>query len=355
MLIAFNKTDFFNKLFPEVDTNNDEAVKQKLSEFYHPKRIQIKLEGEKILVQFLETWEENRPDDFFKATRLCTSKRYDEAIPIFHKLIMENPTDSEYYRNLAQAYEESGEYEKAIDHLIDALRWDPSNHWALLLMGNIYIKYLNDLQTATTYFEQVLEVDSKNHLVLSNIGGLFLKANKSKLAERFFNKALESNPKFPNALHGKALLENERGNILKSFELGIEAQKNADQEDLRNVLFGFVTNIATRYVKEEISKNRVTDYINELKEHAKTDIRLGEDPAIPVEAKLEMAEIYGRKHHKVLYKNETPLLPHLIAHELTHLKYFEDAKRADCYYHFTSGATEKSRFTKLMDSSIAKL
>lgn len=139
MLISFNKSDFFKKLFPEVDSTNDVAVKEILTAFYHPKKVNIQVDGEKISVEFLDSFSENKPNDFYRATDLCTKKRYDDAIPIFHKLIQDNPTDSEYHRNLAQAYEETGDHEKAVNHLIDALKWNPSNHWALILMGNIYV------------------------------------------------------------------------------------------------------------------------------------------------------------------------------------------------------------------------
>jgi len=64
-------------------------------------------------------------NEFYKATDLCSKGQYLQAIPMLEKLISQNPTQSEYYRNLAQAHEELGDYQKAIDHLIDALKWDP--------------------------------------------------------------------------------------------------------------------------------------------------------------------------------------------------------------------------------------
>lgn len=218
MIINFSKSDFFNKLFHEVDQADNEAVKKKLIEYYNPKKVLIQIDGEKILVQIQDSEGVTKPNDFFKATDLCTKKRYQEAIPIFLKLIENNPTDSEYYRNIAQAYEESGEFEKAIDYLIDALRWDPSNHWALILMGNIYIRNYRDVNTAMTYFDQVMESNLNNYVALNNIGGIFLQLGKLNVAEKYFTNAYKSNPKFPNVTLGLGLVKFHQGELKTAFD-----------------------------------------------------------------------------------------------------------------------------------------
>jgi hypothetical protein len=104
MNIQFHISDFFSKLFPEVDATNNDAVKQKLKEFYNPIEVIIDINGDTIQVEFQDDLKDTKSSDFYKATDLCVKKRYSEAIPIFLKLIQENPTDSEVHRNLAQAY-----------------------------------------------------------------------------------------------------------------------------------------------------------------------------------------------------------------------------------------------------------
>lgn len=107
MNIQFHISDFFLKLFPEVEATNHEVVKQKLIEFYHPIQVKIEINGDRIQVEFKDNLKDTKSNDFYKATELCVKKRYKEAIPIFLRLIQENPTDSEVHRNLAQAYDES--------------------------------------------------------------------------------------------------------------------------------------------------------------------------------------------------------------------------------------------------------
>ena len=49
---------------------------------------------------------------------------------------------------MGQILSDEGDQDRAIDCLIDALRWDSKNGYALLLMGNIFIKFKKDVFTA---------------------------------------------------------------------------------------------------------------------------------------------------------------------------------------------------------------
>jgi len=62
---------------------------------------------------------------------------FEQALPLLQSLIQKNPTNSEYHRYLVRYILAKGDQEKAIDCLIDALRWDSKNTYALLMYGNI--------------------------------------------------------------------------------------------------------------------------------------------------------------------------------------------------------------------------
>ena len=42
---------------------------------------------------------------------------------------------------MGQMLSDEGDQDEAINYLIDALRWDSKNAWALLMMGNIFAKF----------------------------------------------------------------------------------------------------------------------------------------------------------------------------------------------------------------------
>ncbi|WP_228779826.1 tetratricopeptide repeat protein [Aquiflexum lacus] len=354
MQIKFKRDTFLSKLFPEIDLSEDESLISTIWNEYLPHDVNVILRGDEVIITFKDKPNSN-PNYFFRATELCRAGRYLEAIPIFESLRRTLPTDSEYYRNYAQAYEEIGEYDKAIDLLIEALRFDPQNKWALLLMGNIYVRHHGEIETAYTFFEKVMESDPKNHIVLSNIGGIFLKAEKYKLAERFFKKALEAFPAFPNALHGLALISHHEGNLLKAFDLGCDAFKNADNNDQRKVFSGFMTNVASEYIKKGLGHDQLKEYLDSIHKLSGREIRIKADNSIQTEAKLEIAENYQRDHHLVLYRENVPFVDHLVAHELTHLKYIEEARKDGSNILFTSGILERKRFHELMEPIKKKL
>ena len=49
---------------------------------------------------------------------------------------------------MGQILSDEGDQDEAIDYLIDALRWDAKNKYALIMTGNIFAKYKNDIETA---------------------------------------------------------------------------------------------------------------------------------------------------------------------------------------------------------------
>lgn len=355
MKLTLKRDQFLSNLFSTADINDDEDLSRAILAVYAPVIPDISIETDRVVIILPDTSSQARENDFFRAVELCKKGKYAEAIPVFESLREALKTDSEYFRNYAQAYEEIGDHNRAVDLLIEALRFDPANRWALLLMGNIYVKYHNDLDTAYTYFEKVIEADPKNHIVLSNIGGLFLKAEKYRLAERFFKKALESNNQFPNALHGMGILNHQEERYTEALDFGSRAMRNAENGDQEKVFFGFMTNLSSDYIKKGLGKEALEKYKEEVRKLTSKGIRYQADNSINTEARIEIAENHKRDYHLVLYRDNVPFVDHLIAHELTHLKYIEEARREGLNKVFTSGQLEKSRFIDMMASTRKKL
>ena len=104
-------------------------------------------------------------------------------------MISKNPTNSEYHRILGQIYSDDGNQELAIDTLIDALCWDSKNTYALTMMGNIIAKHRKDIPTAMKYYNQVIEINPKDHLAINNIGANLLQQNNFDQAKEYLEKA----------------------------------------------------------------------------------------------------------------------------------------------------------------------
>lgn len=92
-------------------------------------------------------------DGIQHALDLCNKKKFDEALPILEEITKNDPQDSEAWRVLAQIHwNHMQEPDKAYDELIEALKCEPRNIWALVLMGNLLTKEKNDIEHANSYY-----------------------------------------------------------------------------------------------------------------------------------------------------------------------------------------------------------
>ncbi|MBK7637441.1 MAG: hypothetical protein IPJ13_26505 [Saprospiraceae bacterium] len=143
--------------------------------------VTIELDKDKMLAQ---------EADYRKVLTLCDRKNFNEAKPILMKLIADNPTVSEYHRVMGQILSEQGDQDAAINHLIDALRWDSHNGWALLMMGNIFAKYKKDIDTAIKYCDQAMASNTADHISLTNAAYLAFSKKRLFKASDYIEKAL---------------------------------------------------------------------------------------------------------------------------------------------------------------------
>lgn len=199
MQILHRLDEFLFGLFPKAkESGNDtEVLKDEMTKFYTfgPYKPIVTLEDGWVKVEINTPVILSEESDFRKVVALAEKRNFAEAKPILRNLISKNRTNSEYYRINGQILSEEGDQEGAIDSLVDALRWDPKNAWALLMMGNIFAKYKDDIVTAMKYYDQVLKVDSRNNIAMNNIGANLMQQGKTEAAKKYFQEALKINSK----------------------------------------------------------------------------------------------------------------------------------------------------------------
>ncbi len=91
--------------------------------------------------------------------------------------IVHDPLSAGEHNDLAVAYEERGEYDLAIDHLNRAIRKDPGNPLFFTNRGNVLLKR-GDEEKALEDFEKAIEID---HDYLDAINNLcFVRASRGR-------------------------------------------------------------------------------------------------------------------------------------------------------------------------------
>lgn len=348
MIIVHPIDNFIYELFPNID-KNIESLEKALKQFYTVENVEPKIDISSDFVKITIDTEriEIERNKFQKLVSLCESSKFAEAKILAVKLIESNPNISEYHRILGQVHSELGNQEEAVNSLIYALRWNPKNEWALLMMGNIYAKYKNDIETAMKYYDQVLIVKPNDNITLNNIGANLMQLGKRNEALNYFEKALESNPDYPNTYYAIALVAEMENDFNKAFEFSLEAITRMNRQSNKQLYansFNLAIETANKLKSEINSKKIIDDYIAKLSYLTEKEIRIEEDDSIPTAAKIEFAEYYNREYHFVKYKSNHIGVEHLILHELTHLELAEEARKNDTNELFISSQSNKSKF-----------
>ena len=256
---------------------------------------------------------------------------------------------------MGQILSDEGDQDEAINYLIDALRWDSKNAWALLMMGNIFAKFKEDIPTAMKYYDQALVANPNDNIAINNIGANLMQQGKLEEAKKYFNEALKINSNYPNTHFALGMIAEIENDFYKAFENTIQAiklNKNKDvlyQNSVRQA-FEIAKNIITAGNSEKI----FVEYRHKLEFDGDTEIDIIEDSAIPTAAKIEFAENYERSKHIVRYKPKYPAVEHLIMHELVHLDFVIDARKAGLNQLFISNQQHKTDFIKKLEPIIQK-
>jgi len=273
-------------------------------------------------------------DKLLQALDLCNKNEFDKALPLLEGAIKDNPQDSEAWRVLAQIHwNHMHEPDKAYDELIEALKCEPKNIWALVLMGNLLTKEKNDIEHAKQYYDKVLEYHPDNVIALNNIGATFMERKDYEDALIYMERAIAIDDSYANTYYGLGLCYYKLGKLKEAFETCYKGVlKSSDRPEnpaVREELVKLYITVAKDYADN-------TNYINvwkgikdELEAIDHVNIRIVEDKSLNVHAKLEYAPLHAAKEHVIRYNPEKDFVEHLFIHEMMHLKMNQQASLAN--------------------------
>ena len=256
---------------------------------------------------------------------------------------------------MGQILSDEGDQEEAINCLIDALRWDSKNGWALLMMGNIFAKFKDDVPTAMKYYDQALIANPKDNITINNIGANLMQQGKLEEAKKYFWEALKINDQYANthfALGMIAKMEADLQSALYSTIQAIKLNKSKDVLYQNSVRQAF--EISKKIIETDTGKKIFREYRHKLEFEGDRKIDIIKDEDIPTAAKFEFAENFERETHIVKYKPSYPAVEHLIMHELVHLDFVIAARKGELNQLFISTQNQKAEFIKTLEPTIEK-
>jgi Tfp pilus assembly protein PilF len=255
----------------------------------------------------------------------CNKGEFEKALPLLDEIIKENPKESEAWRILAQIHwNYNNEPDKAFDELIESLRCDPKNIWALVLMGNLYTKEKKDIVHAKEYYDKVLEYHPDNAIAINNIGATYMECKDYEGALPFMKRALELDETYTNSYYGLALCYYKLGRIEDAFEICHKgALKSSDRPEnpaVRKELIKLYLTVAKDYADKTNYLNVWQGIKDILEDVDHVNIRITEDKELNVHAKLEYAPLHAAKEHVIRYNPKKDFVEHLFIHEMMHLR-----------------------------------
>lgn len=357
MQIIHKIDDFLFTIFPNIKKGDEQSLINAIQEFYTygPYKPKVSIEDNWIKIDIDTPTIVSQDGDYKKVIALCEKGKYSDAKPILKNLISKNPTISEYHRIMGQILSDEGDQEEAINCLIDALRWDSKNGWALLMMGNIFAKFKDDVPTAMKYYDQALVANPKDNITINNIGANLMQQGKLEEAKKYFWEAIKINDKYPNTHFALGMIAEMEADLQSAFYSTIQAiklNKNKDVLYQNSVRQAF--EIAKKIIATDVGKKIFREYRHKLEFEGDKRIDIVQDEEIPTAAKFEFAENYEREVHIVRYKPSYPAFEHLIMHELVHLDFVIQARKDDLNQLFISNQSHKTQFITGLEPTIKK-
>ena len=144
--------------------------------------------------------------DYFEAHLqlgiLYSEKSNQLAVDYFNNALNIDPGNTEVMYYLADYYQDSEQFDKAINKYNDILELDPEFFIALYNIGYIYLVYKKEFDLAIEYFTDAIEVREDYAEAYYNRGFAWeLKQNNEK-SRADYNKTLEYQPNYEKAIEG---------------------------------------------------------------------------------------------------------------------------------------------------------
>lgn len=322
MEIVYNIKDMGGQF----DAHTPEELRDKLLAYYTVDgySAEVTIDGDYVKVKVDQKDLEQSQQEFNEITALCEKRQFKEAHSRLELFLKKHSRHSEGYRILAQMEMEAGNIDKAIDIDIEALRCDPKNIWALILMGNLYSKYKDNYEIGRTYYDSVLKYSPDNFIAINNVAALMMENEDYVSAIPLFEKSLEGDKKYANAYYGLAVCYYNQRENQKAFDTALKgcllADIRSENPQVMDELHKIMLASAHAVVESTNYMNVVLGIKDEIEMKYNQKIEIEEDDTLDLSAKLEYGPTHHRDYHLIKYNPKKPFMEHLAIHEMMHLQ-----------------------------------
>lgn len=135
-----------------------------------------------------------------------------KALNLFKDVLSVIPENLDARRNMAKAYLELNNIEKAKQIFQEVLQLDPKDHWSAISLGNIYARDENNPDVAAFYYDMCLQYHPDDAMLACNYAALMFEKGEFQKAEALFKQSIKAG-NIPNAYYGLALIYRMAGEL----------------------------------------------------------------------------------------------------------------------------------------------
>ena len=345
----------------EFDSTNLEDLKQELSMYYSHKGISpsVEIMGEYIRVDIDDEKISSAENLVEKAYESANSGDVSSAKNYLQKAISMCPLHADAHRTLAQILMQEGKTDEAISECSEAIKCEPDNLWALILMGNLRLRK-GSMSDAFKYYNRAIELHPDNPIAINNIGGLMLRMKNYDKALDLFNKALGKNEGQANAHMGKIMCLSEMGRLDDAFEAArmgcLHAKDTPENPGIREELKKLIISIAQKIVSDKDGYNDVlSEEVAYIRKEYGVPTEFVADNTLNVLGKLNYWKHHNLEKNIVFYNDGKPYTPHYVMHELMHLELYSENTKEGVGKILVSSPDTEERFMKRFNHMLIPL
>ena len=142
---------------------DSDGLRAKLADFYGflPDSAEVRVDQDVVVLSWPDATTSNKAEAerlAQKAAQRAQRGEHAKARDILKAALGLDPSLTDARRDLAMVCVEMGEMDEAKNHLIEVLKLNPSDAWALVILANNYVREDEDFDTAKRFLQRALEL-----------------------------------------------------------------------------------------------------------------------------------------------------------------------------------------------------
>ena len=222
--------------------NLDQELKQFISSYRRENHDQAKQQADILFKKY------SSEIKLFKTVGMLflQNNKLEDAITVFRKIIILNPSDVNTLINIGIAYYELNQLDEALEYLKKAESLHGESSEVYYSLGLVYEKK-NDTTKALTYYKKAVSYNTTHTEALINLGNIYLQQNEFYNAKDTYEKALNTRSKDPNIYHNLGVAWTKLDNFDKAIESYLNANKLHSKNSLTYYNLGFLYSKKFKY------------------------------------------------------------------------------------------------------------